>query len=421
MRALHSRTIMRRLASRLLPVLAVLAACKAGDDLALARADAATRDSAGVTIVEHHLADATAGAAAWTLTPQPLLRIGTLSGDSTQELYRVRGAGFLRGGRVAVAVDGSHELRVYDSTGTLALHIGRDGAGPGEFRFIRGMWTLGADSLAVYDGRLHRLTVFDDSGAVARSTRYATLADSLHGGILIEIVGVLGDGRAVGFASDTGGAQSGLMRAQGSILVFDADGHVVARAGRARAQEIFLGKPVSTPQGPMVPLSRSPFAHTTLFAIRGDRIYLADNTHYEVRVVSPDGTLRTLLRADVPALLIGDEDFRRVADSSLGPDHQDAAAQVVDRIREATPFDTTPALVSLTVDAGDRLWVEERAHPGSPARRVAVFDARGALVGAIDLPSSLRLLGAAGDRVIVLRRGESDEEYVEVYGLVRPE
>jgi hypothetical protein len=73
------------------------------------------------------------------------------------------------------------------------------------------------------------------------------------------------------------------------------------------------------------------------------------------------------------------------------------------------------------VDAEDRLWVEERARPGSPSRRIAVYDARGALVGTLALPSPLRLLGAAGDRVIVLRRGESDEEYVEVYGLVRPE
>ncbi|HEU4631072.1 MAG TPA: 6-bladed beta-propeller [Gemmatimonadaceae bacterium] len=415
-----SRRAARRLALTLCAA-AALAAC-AGDDDALTpgRAGAARRDSAGVTIVEHHLADSS-GANAWTLSPQPLLRIGTVSGDSTQELYRVRGAGFLRGGRIAVAVDGAHELRVYDSTGALVRTVGREGGGPGEFRTIRELWVLGGDSLAVYDSRLRRLTVFDDTGAVARSTNYAVLADSVRGGILTELAGVLGDGRAVGFATDTGGVMSGFQRDTGSVLVFDATGHVVARAGRAGAREMYFGRPVNTPRGPMMSLLSSPFAHNTLFAVGRDRIYLADNARYDVRVVAPDGVERLALRADVPGLPLRDDDFRHFADSALGSEHHELLDRNVRAMREATPFDTLPALAALLVDADDRLWVEELARPGSPTRRLAVYDRDGALVGTLALPSPLRLLGAAGDRVLVLRRGESDEEYVEVYGLTPAE
>lgn len=269
-----------RLACALLTLVAIGACGR--DDAALAEGGAATtRDSAGVAILEHHLADAPT----WTLAPQPLLRIGTLAGDSTQELYRVRGAGFLRGGRLAVAVDGSHELRVYDSTGALLRTVGRAGGGPGEFRFLRAMWVPGGDSLAAYDGRLRRLTVFDDTGAVVRSSLYAGIADSLHGGVLNEIAGLLANGRAVGFASDTGGPYSGLRRPTGSLLVFDGTGQVVARPGRAAGPEVFFGKPVSTPQGPMVPFSTSPFARTVLLAVGRDRIYVADNARYDVRVI----------------------------------------------------------------------------------------------------------------------------------------
>jgi hypothetical protein len=49
----------------------------------------------------------------------------------------------------------------FDSTGALIQRIGREGAGPGEFRSNNGMVTLPGGGLALWDGGNSRITFFD--------------------------------------------------------------------------------------------------------------------------------------------------------------------------------------------------------------------------------------------------------------------
>lgn len=71
---------------------------------------------------------------------------------------------------VAIAQDGTlyipqqqvRSLRAFAPTGELVGSLGRDGAGPGEFRSVNRAGTIG-DSLWVWDGRLLRISIFVQS------------------------------------------------------------------------------------------------------------------------------------------------------------------------------------------------------------------------------------------------------------------
>ena len=73
-------------------------------------------------------------------------------------------------GRVYVGDRFIKSVVVLDDSGRFVRHVGRQGAGPGEFSFVQDLDILPGDSLAVYDIEHGRLTVFDpDSFAVART------------------------------------------------------------------------------------------------------------------------------------------------------------------------------------------------------------------------------------------------------------
>ncbi|MDX2206726.1 MAG: 6-bladed beta-propeller [Gemmatimonadales bacterium] len=57
----------------------------------------------------------------------------------------------------------------FDSTGALIQRIGREGAGPGEFRSNNGMVTRPGGGLAIWDGGNSRITFFDSTGAFVES------------------------------------------------------------------------------------------------------------------------------------------------------------------------------------------------------------------------------------------------------------
>lgn len=127
-------------------------------------------DSAGVEVVTNLLAPAS-------------LPIRDLEGALVREvvhdaLYQVTALHAFDDGRIAVGASGSSAVLVFDSDGALVATLGRAGEGPGELVSIGGMASLGGDSLAVWDPRQRRLTVFPPEGG---APRVASLADRSPG------------------------------------------------------------------------------------------------------------------------------------------------------------------------------------------------------------------------------------------------
>jgi hypothetical protein len=93
-------------------------------------------------------------------------------------LYQVTALHAFDGGGVAVGASGSRAILVFDADGALVATLGRAGDGPGEFQGVGGIVPLPGDSLAVWDPRQQRLTVFPPEGGAPRVT---SLADLIQG------------------------------------------------------------------------------------------------------------------------------------------------------------------------------------------------------------------------------------------------
>jgi len=104
------------------------------------------RDSAGIRIVESTRAQWPEGQG-WRLDPEPALSIGLVEGDDVYQFSRIIGVRRFSDGRIAVANQGSDEVRIFDVQGKWLRTIGRRGDGPGEFQSLRSLFILTADSL----------------------------------------------------------------------------------------------------------------------------------------------------------------------------------------------------------------------------------------------------------------------------------
>jgi hypothetical protein len=74
-------------------------------------------------------------------------------------------------GILAVPIQQDMQLRLFDANGKAIARVGRNGEGPGEFRFMSWFGSF-ADTMFVVDSRLRRVTFIAPDGAVLRSTMH---------------------------------------------------------------------------------------------------------------------------------------------------------------------------------------------------------------------------------------------------------
>ncbi len=146
-----------------------------------------SRDSLGITIADNV---STPNGAVWHLSETPTLDIGLLEGDDEYQLFRVVGAVRLDDGHIVVANSGTSELRFFNDSGIHVRSVGARGGGPGEFEMMWAIARYRGDSLAVYDRRLARISVFDRQGNFARVFR-------LRSDYPTEVLGLLANGEVL--------------------------------------------------------------------------------------------------------------------------------------------------------------------------------------------------------------------------------
>lgn len=144
---------MRTSRLHLIPVLAVLSAC--GEP-------APEADPAQVPL--------------FALSEAPTLEIGVLEGDEDYILQNVVSVLPTASGNVVVADAGASEVLTYDGQGSFVRRWGGRGEGPGEFRNLIRLYSLGPDSLMALDGWTGRVSLFDTAGGFSHQRDATELA-----------------------------------------------------------------------------------------------------------------------------------------------------------------------------------------------------------------------------------------------------
>lgn len=390
-------------------------------------------DSAGVEIVTN-LPGSLEAAEAWSLSAEPVIEIGA-GADPEVALFRITDVVALEGGRVAVGTNTPPQVRIFESDGTLAVTLGREGEGPGEFSSVGSVVPLGADSIAVWDADRRRMSVFTVVGqhgreadlsatapltaAAAPSTRtdagFTHLLASSPGSLFLFAEGV--------FSSRS---DPGVRRPELPAYRITTEGEEVARLGPFPGMEMFFGGALG-----QMPLPLGTRTYAT--ALHGALVVgTADVT--EFRMYAPTGDLERIVRWPDHDRGVGGRFLSRWSEMV---DSQPRMREMMQSIPRPERFPAYEGLVS--TDAG-KILVEDYAGPLGilplrradhgpeafrpvrriPERRWLVFDADGALAASVVMPAGFEPYAVRDGLVWGVFTDELDVESVRAYRLSKP-
>ena len=366
------------------------------------------RDSVGVDIAEstQRLWSSTEG---WTVATSPTVDLATSGVGSAHEFFRVNDALRTGGGSIAVAMP--DEIRFFDWDGKHLGSVGGAGEGPGEFAFIGRIELLEPDSLAAFDPRLRRISVFDGANALARTVGF-DIDFPRHNRFAVldrDFVVV----RAWPSVREEG--DWGLVRVPVPVLALHPDGSVRGTLTLAAGSESVR---LQRPDG-MVDIAAL-FGRDSHIAGRGEQLILGDAEALEYRVFSSEGELLQIVRASYDVSL-SEEDLDAERAALLG---DDPSARVRQLVSELPVPDRRPAYMDLKVDATGAVWLKEhrggaRDRAGGSPQAWEVFDAGGVWLGTVRLPPRFTVFEIGHDYVLGVLRDNLDVEHVQVLGLSR--
>ena len=392
------------------------------------------RDSAGIRIAENPrpAPDSRLG---WTVSPEPLVSIGTPEGDSTFQLYRVSDATRLADGSVVVANGGSLELLVFDAEGNHLDSWGGRGEGPGEFAGLNRVRPWAGDSLIAGDPEQGRISIFDSEGTHGRTSvlhgrdedegLLATVADPAQslgaiGTIVPDVlIGVLPDGILFTGGSDNI-ATVGFGRRDHAYALRTIDGDTRVSLGKYPGPLIYTENYQAGGGFIFIPLTH-PFGNTTHAAIWGDLAVIGQTEAYELRGFRSDGSLARIVRRDyepgTPAQAEQDahfrEEFARYSD--------ERRARTTEVAANVPLVDAFPAFGPVMGDALGHLWVADFKRPADEYAGTlwTVFDDEGRMLGLVRTPGGTTVFEIGEDYILGLGTDDLGVEYVEVWGLDR--
>jgi hypothetical protein len=347
------------------------------------------RDSAGVTIVEN---SARLGAPIrFALGAAAVLDVGGLDDNAANEFNHRQG--YLRGVLLSngdLAVIDVNRVHFFDRTGKRKLITGRDGSGPGEFRYLTSICRTRGDTILVSDNRNRRLTVLDRNGSVVRSIAAADIGSP-------PFDACLDDGTFI------------LQKSQ-----FVQNGPSTVRAARYALDGTMVDS-VGTFDFGVFDMATQREAQ--LFAARSSIVFARGFGEVEIRSLA--GKRVTIVRSADAAKPISDaereERWKGTIPRNTPPDE---VKQRMDRMRSMPTDKTWPAHGRAHVDLDGRLWIQDYRQSARVEHAWTAFDSSGKLIGRLVIPATTKrfeVIGFGRNQLLVARTDEDDALHFTVY------
>ena len=357
---------------------------------------AQVRDSAGIIIVENPALGSESDLG-WSLDSLPLLDVGTLDGPPETQLYRVVDAQRLPDGGVAVLNAGTSEVRIFSSDGRHRSTLGR----------------RSGDSLAVWDARGRRITLFAPDGSTGRILSLPmtgaglprTLSHRLPGGELAVLsFDLLGDA-----------PQDGYRRIPVQVEHLDAEGEPVADLGTVPGNETHM-----TIAGERVSLINLPFARKFVVAPHGAETLVAPTDRLELSFFGVQGDLLRIVRIAQPPRLTSDQDRRAELERRLENTPEANHPALRTSFWEHPGPDTLPAFVAVVDDALGDTWVRSFGSPADDGPdRWIILRRDGTARGVVSLPAAIDVYEIGTDWILGGWTDDHDVEHVRMWRLRR--
>jgi hypothetical protein len=337
---------------------------------------------------------------AWELVE--VARIGAAGGmgpERPDEFGKVTGVVAGEDGTIYVADGMAYEVRAFSPEGEPLRQMGREGGGPGEFRAVLSLGTLG-DTLVVLDPGNGRLGFLSPTGAWLGQRLYHRVSGPdvriyQTGSHELSIPALRGDGMGVVFVRHRSAGEMESIPAQPAVEA--PSYYVFCRA----TQSFVYFVPEWAPSLLRVPAP-------------GGGIVESWSGVYRIAFLDAAGDTVRLVERDLPRLIPTDEEWDdQVAqfDSMLAPLHSPSC----DPRRPPRP-DEKALIRAIFFDDQGRLWVERRSEDGFA---LDAFDRLGALRGSVDIPTRAEgvPIFIRGDRVYIVVQDELGVDTVLAFEL----
>jgi hypothetical protein len=339
------------------------------------------------------------------------------------ELSDVGGAVRLTDGTIVVADGATRQLRYFDGRAQFLRAVGRAGQGPGEFQTLDMLTRLAGDTL-VAGGETRFRSFFTGPGIFVRALNPPAASAQIVPGLS----GLLGtfDSQAIVLASVPRGPPPAQAMASG---VFAVPVYIVSRDGTTARSlgELPFWSVTTSKDGP-TQLRLAPHA---VYAANGGEFFIGFGTEYTIRVYSPDGALKRIIRRQWIPPKITSAEIDRYADawSRRWITSTGAAAERERREFRASPFsEILPAFAQLIADRSGNLWVREAkvadagadgsyTTPPLVASTWNVFDTQGRWTMNVTMPPRFAPTEIGADYVLGIARDGDGVETVVMYRL----
>ncbi len=399
----------RRIASHRLLTLLGAALFLVGCGGAPSREAVIVSDSAGIAVVDN---DEAQGAwtrdTAWRLAGTPLVQIGNVPGDQTQQLYRVRHSIRMKSGNIAVANTGLSDVRVYSGDGAYLYSLDMPYSAERELIPPLRLHELPGDSLMVV--LMDRtIAVYDSLGAMVRRT--APLGADVASDPSPQVAGILADGTVVMKAfPPTDTVSDGLERTRFRLLTYGTDAAPLGVLGDFDHLTVLRGEGVYV------------FGAEGVAAVGDSTVWYGPADRFELRELGLDGGTRRIVRLNRVGGEVLGVDTAAYMHSALGElerSMEEAAARAeVATYRFAERF---PSYSGLVVDAEGNLWVKSYQWYGGlgQPQKWTVFDHDGRFLGDLTMPTLMEVHQIGKDFVLGRMADVRGREAVYYYPLVK--
>lgn len=360
-------------------------------------------DSAGIQIVENSDVGTWTRETAWSVDAQPELVIGQSDGEPAELFHNVESVVLLSDGRIAIADRGSAQIRIFAAQGEYLASVGRDGDGPGEFKWLDWVGECREEVLEAFDARLGRVTEIALPTLELINTRLINSPSlgSAPTTVACAQNGLVGLSRRLGIPPPS----PGVVRWDFVLELFGRDGQDHVLAEIPGDDRFFNGSSV----GPLA------FGRQAVLASGPSSLATGSQDSPQVVFWSDSGTPERIVRwhEDGRAVTTGDRRalVRGLVQRASSEGH-------ADRIRASFrtyPFPSHhPAFGRILIDDRDHLWVERSTGPDEEGSEWRVFSPTGVFLGLVRLPQGFRLMSVRSGRVAGVVRDPMDVEYVWV-------
>lgn len=328
-----------------------------------------------------------------------------LSGGSFQFL-RAYAAVARVDGSVVVGNSGTMQLVFLGNTGEVLYTVGREGAGPGEYRSINWITRIHGDSLLIYDLRQRRFTVLDAQGRYSRSFPVAGTA-VMPFGVTDDSHILLGVGGNYDPRVQQGGVRDTL-----TLFLVTLDGAEWDSVARVPGREMLLMAGGSSYQAMQMPLGSTGFV-----AVSGERIVYASSESDTVVTLDAFGRRESYFVLSTRRRALTRRETKQRLEEEI-PDPSEKWA--VERYMSAEGMIAlAPRLSDLRIAVNGDIWVKLFPANGSAVAKWIVVSPTGDARGSVLIPTNARPMVIGRDHLYLKEIDENGVETITHYEVVK--